>query len=133
MYQDSGKKIVILYILKILWDHTDANHTMTQQQIADKLLSEYGIEVNRATIKRNLSDLMEAGYSREVCVADHRFLREACEVYGAGGRDRQLPHEGQRNSNAALGCRTCRDCEGDFAAGTGGGDPGRGPEGSGDV
>ena len=62
MYQDSGKKIVILYILKILRDHTDANHTMTQQQIADKLLSEYGIEVNRATIKRNLSDLMEAGY-----------------------------------------------------------------------
>ena len=71
MYQDSGKKIVILYILKILRDHTDANHTMTQQQIADKLLSEYGIEVNRATIKRNLSDLMEAGYSREVCITDH--------------------------------------------------------------
>ena len=62
MYQDSGKKIVILYILKILRDYTDADHPMTQQDIADKLLSEYGIEVNRATIKRNLSDLIDAGY-----------------------------------------------------------------------
>ena len=62
MYQDSGKKIVILYILKILRDHTDANHTMTQQEIADKLLSEYGIEVSRATIKRNLADLIDADY-----------------------------------------------------------------------
>ena len=62
MYQDSGKKIVILYILKILRDYTDANHTMTQQDIADKLLSEYDIEVNRATIKRNISDLIGADY-----------------------------------------------------------------------
>ena len=62
MYQDSGKKIVILYILKILRDHTDINHPMTQQEIADKLLSEYGIEVSRATIKRNLSDLIDADY-----------------------------------------------------------------------
>ena len=58
----SGKKIIILYILLILRKYTDRNHTMTQQQIADKLLSDYGMEVNRATIKRNISDLMDAGY-----------------------------------------------------------------------
>ena len=34
MYQDSGKKIVILYILKILRDYTDADHPMTQQDIS---------------------------------------------------------------------------------------------------
>ena len=62
MVPESGKKIIILYILQILRKYTDENHTMTQQQIADKLLSEYGIEVNRATIKRNLSDLIDAGY-----------------------------------------------------------------------
>lgn len=62
MMQESGKKIIILYILQILRKYTDADHTMTQQQIADKLLSEYGIEVNRATVRRNLTDLIDAGY-----------------------------------------------------------------------
>ena len=62
MPADSGKKIIILYILSILRKYTDVNHTMTQQEIADKLRSEYDIEVNRATIKRNLSDLIDAGY-----------------------------------------------------------------------
>ena len=32
---DSGKKIIILYILNILRKYTDADHTMTQQEIAD--------------------------------------------------------------------------------------------------
>ncbi len=62
MPMENGKKIIILYILNILKKYTDADHTMTQQQIADKLLSEYGIEVNRATVKRNVSDLIDAGY-----------------------------------------------------------------------
>ena len=62
MLQESGKKIVILYILQILRRYTDADHTMTQQQIAEKLRSEYGMEVNRATVKRNIADLIEAGY-----------------------------------------------------------------------
>lgn len=62
MLPESGKKIIILYILQILRKYTDASHTMTQQQIAEKLRSEYGLEVNRSTIKRNISDLIEAGY-----------------------------------------------------------------------
>ena len=62
MPAESGKKIIILYILNILKKYTDINHTMTQQEIADKLRSEYDIEVNRATIKRNLSDLIDCGY-----------------------------------------------------------------------
>ena len=49
MYQESGKKIIILYILNILRKYTDANHPMTQQQIVEKLLSDYGMEVNRST------------------------------------------------------------------------------------
>ena len=62
MPQETGKKIIILYILQILRKYTDADHTMTQQQIAEKLRSEYGLEVNRSTVKRNISDLLEAGY-----------------------------------------------------------------------
>ncbi len=59
---DSGKKIIILYILNILKKYTDVNHTMTQQEIADKLLSDYGMAVNRATVKRNITDLIDADY-----------------------------------------------------------------------
>ena len=62
MPADSGKKIIILYILQILRQHTDANHTLTQQQIIERLRSDYDVEVNRATVKRNISDLIDAGY-----------------------------------------------------------------------
>ncbi len=62
MPTESGKKIIILYILQILRRYTDADHNMTQQQIAEKLRDEYGLEVNRATVKRNIADLIDAGY-----------------------------------------------------------------------
>ena len=62
MMPESGKKIIILYILQILRKYTDPDHTMTQQQIAEKLRSEYGLEGNRSTVKRNISDLIDAGY-----------------------------------------------------------------------
>ena len=62
MPADSGKKVIILYILQILQRYTDADHPMTQQQIMEKLRSDYDLEVNRATVKRNLSDLIDAGY-----------------------------------------------------------------------
>ena len=59
---DNGKKIIILYILNILKKYTDVNHTMTQQEIVDKLMSDYGIQVNRTTVKRNIADLIGAEY-----------------------------------------------------------------------
>ena len=59
---ESGKKMIILYILQILQKYTDLNHTMTQQQIADRLKSDYGLDVNRSTVKRNVTDLIDAGY-----------------------------------------------------------------------
>ncbi len=63
MIVESGKKAIILYILQILQRYTDAEHTMTQQQIMEKLRNEYGLDVNRATVRRNLSDLIDAGYN----------------------------------------------------------------------
>ena len=62
MPMESGKKIIILYILQILRKYTDSLHTMTQQQIAEKLRSEYGLEINRSTVKRNIEDLIDADY-----------------------------------------------------------------------
>ena len=62
MTTEAGKKIIILYILQILQRYTDAKHPMTQQQIADRLQADYGLMVNRATVKRNINDLIAAGY-----------------------------------------------------------------------
>ena len=87
MIPESGKKIVILYILQILRKYTDADHTMTQQQISEKLRSEYGLEVNRATIKRNLFDLIEAGCNIQYTEVSRSFtdrrtgLKEESTIY----------------------------------------------------
>ena len=62
MLADGGKKNIILYILDILKKHTDENHTMSQQQIADRLLSDYGVEVDRGTVKSNIMSLIDADY-----------------------------------------------------------------------
>ena len=56
------KKLAIIYILKILQDCTDENNTLTQTEIADKLLEEYGMSLDRKSVRHNLSKLMEAGY-----------------------------------------------------------------------
>ena len=56
------KKMLILNILEILKKYTNESNPMTQAQICEKLQSEYGMIVDRKAIKRNLADLMEAGY-----------------------------------------------------------------------
>ena len=73
---ESGKKIIILYILQILRRYTDADHTMTQQQIAEKLMNDYGLEVNRATVKRNISDLIEAGYNIQYTEVNRSYVNK---------------------------------------------------------
>ena len=77
MPAESGKKIIILYILQILRRYTDADHTMTQQQIAEKLRSDYELEVNRATVKRNITDLIDAGYDIQYNEVIRRQLNKA--------------------------------------------------------
>ena len=82
MPAESGKKIIILYILNILRKYTDVNHPMTQQQIAEQLLNDYGMEVNRSTIKRNLSDLIDASYD-----IGYREVARSQSVKGSGEKD----------------------------------------------
>ena len=76
MLTEIGKKIIILYILQILQKYTDAFHPMTQQQIAEKLRSDYGLEVNRSTIKRNVEDLIDAGYGIQYREVTRSFMNK---------------------------------------------------------
>ena len=57
-----NKKATILLILKILKNETDERHKLTQQEIINRLRKDYGIEMERKAIGRNLRMLQDAGY-----------------------------------------------------------------------
>lgn len=56
------KKMIILDVLDIMRKHTDEDHRLSQQQIQKLMESEYGMKVDRKTVRRNLSKLIEFGF-----------------------------------------------------------------------
>ena len=64
---DPPKNMISLCILKILKEETDEDRRLSQSQILEKL-KEYGLEVNRKTVYRNLQSLME--YYPEIAHGD---------------------------------------------------------------
>ena len=56
------KKLALIRVLQILQKYSDYNHPMLQEDIAEKLESEYGIILERRAIGRNINLLREAGY-----------------------------------------------------------------------
>lgn len=65
MYAQQPKKLLIMNILNILQRYTDENHRLSQQEIRDILRSEYNMDVDRKSVKRNLMALEEFGYRLE--------------------------------------------------------------------
>lgn len=59
------KKMLIMNILNILQKYTDADHRLSQAEIGKILKNEYGMVVDRKTIRRNLLDLVDSGYRIE--------------------------------------------------------------------
>ena len=49
-------------ILEVLRKYSDENHRLSQGDIIARLQSEYGVTIERKAVKRNLSNLQEAGY-----------------------------------------------------------------------
>lgn len=59
------KKMLILDILQILKDYTDSTnpeHRLTQKEIMEHLEHDYDMVVDRKAVKRNLADLIDAGF-----------------------------------------------------------------------
>ena len=56
------KKMIILDILNILRKHSDEDHRLSQQQIQNLIEKEYEMKVDRKTVRRNLSKLIEFGF-----------------------------------------------------------------------
>ena len=53
------KKLAIIRILQILHKHSDADHPLTQDEIATYLLNDYGIELERKAIGKNIAILRD--------------------------------------------------------------------------
>ena len=72
------KKLIILRILDILTEYSDAEHKLKQKDIISLLNINYGIECERKAVARNISYLIDAGYdivteSDGVYLAEKRF------------------------------------------------------------
>lgn len=58
----ANKKSSILLVLKTLEEYTDEEHFLTQNEIAEKILDNYGIELERKSIASSLSLLSDLDY-----------------------------------------------------------------------
>lgn len=56
------KKMIPLLILNILSERTDEDHTLDQKDILRILKEEYGLEVERKAIRRNIEELINLDY-----------------------------------------------------------------------
>lgn len=61
----ANKKNTIINILDILKKYTDEDHRLSQKEIAEILRNEYNMTIDRKSVKRNLSNLLEFGYPIE--------------------------------------------------------------------
>lgn len=59
------KKLLIINILDILKKYSDENHRLSQKDIVDILKTEYMMNADRKTVRRNLLDLIDFGYEIE--------------------------------------------------------------------
>ena len=73
-------KLRPMFVLKILYEHSDENHCLSIAHILEYLKNEYGIESYRKTIKEDIDLLMEAGY-------DIEFIKSSQNQYHIVSRD----------------------------------------------
>ncbi len=65
MYEVMSKKLLVINILDILNKYSDAEHRLKQKDFIDIPRKEYGMEVDRKAVRRNLSYLLESGYDKD--------------------------------------------------------------------
>ena len=78
MYTAQPKKLLIMNLLAIMRKYSDYDHRLSQRDIIELLESEFGMKVERKAVKRNLMNLIDAGYP----LAYSESLRR-----GRGGED----------------------------------------------
>ena len=66
MYGLYDKKNLNLIILMILWEHTVEAHRLQQQEIVQLVKTEYGLEIDRRTVKNNVDALKDLFFDTNV-------------------------------------------------------------------
>lgn len=66
------KKLVTLVVLEILWQRSDEEHRLSQDQIRLIMADEYLMVVDRKTVKRTLDLLTDFGFELEYSVRERR-------------------------------------------------------------
>lgn len=77
---ENKNKLRQVFVLKILYEHTDDDHSMTIAQILQYLKDEYEIESYRKTIKEDLDLLIDSGF-------DIEFIKSSQNQYHIISRD----------------------------------------------
>lgn len=67
-----GKKALPLCILQVLMDCSDEDHPMTSGEIIHRLSEDYGIEVNRNTVSRNIAMLRDLNFEISLYEENHK-------------------------------------------------------------
>lgn len=62
MEEKQSYNMVNIMILNVLKNYSDENHRLSQQRLQELLEQEYNVKVDRKTVRRNLSKLIENGF-----------------------------------------------------------------------
>ena len=74
-----AKKMALIRILQILLEHSDINHPLTHDMIAERLYNDYGIEIERKAIGRHINDLIEM-FEKESQLEDEELMEEKQKI-----------------------------------------------------
>ena len=65
------KKLYPLFILEVLKKHSNCEHPMKQKDILEWVEKEYGVKIERKSIRLNLEDLINAGFPVSADTVEH--------------------------------------------------------------
>lgn len=75
------KKLALLREMQVLLKYSDPEHSLTQEEIAGHIREDYGLEIERKAVSRNISTLREAGFDivsdRVGCYVNTRDFTDA--------------------------------------------------------
>lgn len=71
---NGSKRLLPLYVLKILERYSDVEHPLTQSEVIEHIGADYGIDCERKAIAHNILALQESGY--DIAYQNGYYLRE---------------------------------------------------------
>ena len=77
------KKMLIVAVLEILRRYTDEHHRLMQAPLLALLEKDYGLKVDRKSLRHNIEDLINAGYPlryQRGWYYQHEFVREEVDL-----------------------------------------------------